>query len=108
MGTEGAKVHVKWNLTSKEVAAFELDSKAAELGNTGAATLKTSRSTVRQRTCSRGSLSIADGMMPLPAYDDGQDIEYFSVTQQQWLHATVHCEAVPSSGHCNETSILTT
>jgi len=101
---DGTKVQVKWNVRDHEIAMFQTDKEGANQEEVSNNQLRM----VRQRTCSRGNLNASCCWLPLPAYDDGQDIEYFSATHQQWLNGIVHSEAYSGGGQIAGATVLTT
>jgi hypothetical protein len=100
------KVHIKWNVDIDQVQQwFEENAHAAQsdLGDSRAVAampgMMMQRRTCSRRTCSRRDLGfdLDEDSLPFPAYDDGQHVEYFSCTHQQWVSATIHSEARPST-----------
>lgn len=88
------KVRVLWNINAAEVSE--------KLGDQiGDAADEESKRTMSRQTSRHTHTSASTDMVldatPQPAYEDGQRIEYFSVTHQLWMTGTLHVEV-----HINE------
>eukprot|EP00427_Karlodinium_veneficum_P015422 CAMPEP_0169137286 /NCGR_PEP_ID=MMETSP1015-20121227/41445_1 /TAXON_ID=342587 /ORGANISM="Karlodinium micrum, Strain CCMP2283" /LENGTH=340 /DNA_ID=CAMNT_0009202095 /DNA_START=46 /DNA_END=1068 /DNA_ORIENTATION=+ len=96
----GVREHVKYNIDFDEVAEFFKEwTKSKSKSFFG----RRSRSRRDDESLTSDDDS-DDGALPIPAYEDGQEAEYFSNTYQRWLPCVVHVN-VGQPDHSSNTTI---
>lgn len=97
---DSKKVHIKWNIDPTTVQDLAGDNEVEESSDWPNVKSQPSDSS-SQRTCSQEVIDMtADPHLHL-AYDNGQRIEYFSVTHQRWMSGTINSDICQSSTAIN-------
>jgi hypothetical protein len=97
----GVREHVKYNIDFDEVAEFFKEwTKSKSKSFFG----RRSRSR-RDDESLRSDDDSDDGALPIPAYGDGQEAEYFSNTYQRWIPCVVHVNVAQPDHSSSKTTI---
>jgi hypothetical protein len=81
------KVHIEWNL--------DLEHARAVLEEGREDSREDAQSVLRKRTRSLHTIKLSEDSLRVPlqaAYEDGQSIEYYSVTHRQWMSGTIEAD----------------